>query len=202
MLRMDLDSRLSLTNDLENDLKKLAGAGSPGWVEDTEQKLRNAVSRLQKNSTELRGFRDNVNDALEGVIALEAFGIALDRSCDATSATLRTMSARDDQGLNEIASELEALDSQLTDMMRTAETIKKIPNVTETQLVDRVIRNADEKLHNLNKELNSKYSTQEEVGRLENDFEDAKQRMADWISQFDAELLELKPVSIDHESFN
>ncbi|KAK6026879.1 hypothetical protein OSTOST_07137, partial [Ostertagia ostertagi] len=199
MLRMDLDSRLSLTNDLENDLKKLAGAGSPGWVEDTEQKLRNAVSRLQKNSTELRGFRDNVNDALEGVIALEAFGIALDRSCDATSATLRTMSARDDQGLNEIASELEALDSQLTDMMRTAETIKKIPNVTETQLVDRVIRNADEKLHNLNKELNSKYSTQEEVGRLENDFEDAKQRMADWISQFDAELLELKPVSIDHE---
>ncbi|KAK6057216.1 MH1 domain protein [Cooperia oncophora] len=202
MLRMDLDSRLSLTNDLENDLKKLAGSNPPEWVEATEQKLKDAALRLQRNSTELRGFRDNVNDALEGVIALDAFGVALDRSCDATSAILRSMSARDDQGLNEIASELAALDSQLTDMMRTAETIKKIPNVTKTQAVDQLIRNADEKLHVLNKELTAKYSTQEEVGRLESDFENAKQRMADWISQFDAELLELKPVSIDHDKLS
>ncbi|XGW21562.1 hypothetical protein V3C99_004485 [Haemonchus contortus] len=199
MLRMDLDSRLSLTHDLDNDLKKLAGANSPAWVEPTEQKLKNAILRLQRNSTELRGFRDNVNDALEGVIALDAIGAALDRSCDATLATLRSTSARDHQSLNEIASELAVLDSQLTEMMRTADTIKKIPNVTKTEGVDRLVRSADEKLHNLAKELDSKYSTQEEVGRLESDFEQAKQRMAEWTSNFDAELLELKPVSIDHE---
>ncbi|VDL73355.1 unnamed protein product [Nippostrongylus brasiliensis] len=138
-LRMDLDSRLSLSRDLENDLKKLAGPNAPPWVESTDSKLQDAILRLQRNSTELRGFRDNVNDALEGVIALDSLGSALCRTCDVMSVNLRSTTARNPQRLQEIASELASVDAQLSDMIRTADTVKGIPNVTETQAVDRMV---------------------------------------------------------------
>ncbi|WKX89695.1 hypothetical protein Q1695_008943 [Nippostrongylus brasiliensis] len=198
-LRMDLDSRLSLSRDLENDLKKLAGPNAPPWVESTDSKLQDAILRLQRNSTELRGFRDNVNDALEGVIALDSLGSALCRTCDVMSVNLRSTTARNPQRLQEIASELASVDAQLSDMIRTADTVKGIPNVTETQAVDRMIQNVDDKLRVLHNELESKYSAQEQTSKLEEEFEQAKMKMSNWLSQFDADLLDMEPVSIDHQ---
>lgn len=57
LLRMDLDSRLALTKDLENDLTKLSASNPPAWKDAVEEKLREATVRLQRNSTELRVMR-------------------------------------------------------------------------------------------------------------------------------------------------
>lgn len=74
------------------------------------------------------------------MIALDAQGSTLSRSCDVIAANLRTTSARDHQKLQDSAAELAALDSQLNEMVKTAATIKRIPNVTETDGVDRLVR--------------------------------------------------------------
>ncbi|KAK6730474.1 hypothetical protein RB195_007126 [Necator americanus] len=199
LLRMDLDSRLALTKDLESDLKKISASNPPEWVDVAEDKLNGAVHRLQRNSTELRGFSDNVNDALEGVVELKSRGASLSRSCDAISSNLRATNTRDLPRLQEIAAELDSMNSQLMDMRRTAENIKRIPNVTETEAVDAYINGVDSKVVALASEHEAKQSVQAQVGRLESEFEDAKQRLSDWLNQFDAHFNNLGPISIDCE---
>ncbi|KIH68931.1 hypothetical protein ANCDUO_00726 [Ancylostoma duodenale] len=199
LLRMDLDSRLALTKDLENDLTKLSASNPPAWRDTVEEKLREATVRLQRNSTELRGFRDNVSDALEGVVRLESIGASLSRSCDALSSNLRATNARDLPRLREVAAELDTMNSQIMDMRHTAESIKRIPNVTGAEAVDAYVDGIGNKVTEVNSELEAKHSMHTQVGRLEEEFEEAKQRLNDWLSLFDAEILGLGPISISSE---
>ncbi|EYB85849.1 hypothetical protein Y032_0289g1495 [Ancylostoma ceylanicum] len=199
LLRMDLDSRLALTKDLENDLTKLSASNPPAWKDDVEEKLREATVRLQRNSTELRGFRDNVIDALEGVVRVESIGSSLSRSCDALSSNLRATNARDVPRLREVAAELDSMNSQIMDMRHTAESIKKIPNVTGTEAVDAYVDGIGNKVTGVSNELEAKHSMHAEVGRIEEEFEEAKQRLNNWLSLFDAEILGLGPISINSE---
>ncbi|KHJ97613.1 spectrin repeat-containing domain protein [Oesophagostomum dentatum] len=199
LLRMELDSRLALTKDLESDLRKLSASSPPQWKQDVEEKLEGAVARLQKNSTELRGFRDNVNDALEGVVKLESTGASLNRACDAVSSMMKATNARDLPRLQEVAGEIDSMNAQIADMRRTAEVIKQIPNATGAEAVDAYVSAIGKKVSGLNDELQAKHSQQAQVGHLENEFEDVKKRLNDWLGQFEADTVALEPVSINRE---
>ncbi|VDM76319.1 unnamed protein product [Strongylus vulgaris] len=54
LLRMDLDSRIAVSKDLAEDLSKLSASNPPEWKNMIEEKLKKAVLRLQKISTDLR----------------------------------------------------------------------------------------------------------------------------------------------------
>ncbi|VDM67890.1 unnamed protein product, partial [Strongylus vulgaris] len=199
LLRMDLDSRIAVSKDLAEDLSKLSASNPPEWKNMIEEKLKKAVLRLQRISTDLRGFRDNVNDALEGVVKLESNGTLINRSCDSLSSNLKMTNARDLPRLQEIAAELDSMNSQLIVMRSTAENIKQIPNVSGTEAVDIYIDGISNKVNSLKEELEAKYSQQAEVGHLEMEFENIKQRLNQWLGQFDKDMEELEPVSIQSE---
>ncbi|KJH53001.1 hypothetical protein DICVIV_00870 [Dictyocaulus viviparus] len=189
ILHMELDSRVALIAKLEHDLQQLCCDEKSVWIDSIQKDLTEASFRVGRNNIQLKGFRDNVNDALHGVVNVNNIGAFIYRSCDAVLANLRTMSIYDTLRLNEIPHELEILEQQLEEIKKTRSEIKRIPN----------IESVETKLCNVRREYDEKQITQSEISLLACEFESIKQKICDFLNQFDSEIATLPPMSIDHQ---
>ncbi|KAJ1362929.1 hypothetical protein KIN20_022654 [Parelaphostrongylus tenuis] len=200
VLRMELDSRLALLKRLDHDLRQLTQVSAPTWADSVQEKLATATLRLQRNDNELRGFHDNVNDALNGVVSLNTSGVSISHSCDEIMKVLPTIYSRDLDRLEKVGYELTSLEHQMMDMKRVAKMIKNIPNVTEVEAVDTFIESIGGKLSNVKEDFDAKMCARNEIGRLEDEFEFAKQKISDSLDQFAIEFSNLGPVSVNLEN--
>lgn len=193
LLRTELDSRLALIEELKGKLNQL----EPKIRDATAAQLREAEQRLLKGATHLRGFRDNVADALSGVQSLAVAGDKLSRDIDVTASLVRSTPARDDGRITDALKALESVNKQMDDIRNTVKHLEAIPNATETEEIDQLADSLSNRIAAMEKELGSKRDRRASLEQLEAQFDDTKDRTSSWLGRFEDDLKKLAPVSIE-----
>ncbi|CAB3407856.1 unnamed protein product [Caenorhabditis bovis] len=192
VLSGEIESKLALVDDLERKAKDVGDGDSHNALQECKQKL-------IRSRSDLKGHRDNIFDAINGLHLVNSNGEKLARGIDAVSGKLRVTSGRDAARMQEAQDDVEQLIRNMLDLEVAAKNVCDIPNVTRTEPIIEKAKDLRRRVDSCAQELDAKRGKLAEVDALENEFEDAKQRTSDWLAKFDEDLKALGKVSIDKE---
>ncbi|NP_001335519.1 Spectrin beta chain [Caenorhabditis elegans] len=186
VLHGEIENRLALIEELE---KKAADVGDHASLAE----LQECKMKLKRSNSDLKGLRDNIFDAINGLQTVNSEGETLSRAVDSAGAKIR--SAR----LPEAQSEVEALQDQADNLERITNNLCNIPNVTRTEPVIQKSKDLRKRVDSCAQELDARMGKLAELESLDAEFDGAKNKLSSFIGAFDDELKGLEKVSIDKE---
>uniref|UniRef100_A0A8R1E2J6 GAR domain-containing protein n=1 Tax=Caenorhabditis japonica TaxID=281687 RepID=A0A8R1E2J6_CAEJA len=192
LLHGEIDNRLALIDELEKRAKEVGDSESVAELNECRKKLK-------RSNSDLKGLRDNIFDAINGLQTVNADGEKLARAVDAVSSKIRASSARDVGKMHDAEADVDSLQRQAQNLDDTVQSLCALPNVTKTEPVVEKTRELRKRVDSCVEELEAKRGKLAELENLIGQFDDRKQNLNNWIANFDDEFKALEKVSIDKD---
>uniref|UniRef100_A0A1I7TIM4 GAR domain-containing protein n=1 Tax=Caenorhabditis tropicalis TaxID=1561998 RepID=A0A1I7TIM4_9PELO len=186
VLHGEIENRLALIEELEKKAKDVGDQESLAELQECKKKLK-------RSNSDLKGHRDNIFDAINGLQTVNSEGEKLARSVEAAGAKIRN------SRLPEAESEVEGLQNQADNLEKVTKNLCDIPNVTGTEPVLQKTRDLRRRVDSCTQELEAKRGKMAELESLDADFEAAKNKLSGFIGSLEDDLKALEKVSIDKE---
>ncbi|CAI2296036.1 unnamed protein product [Caenorhabditis sp. 36 PRJEB53466] len=189
VLHGEIENRIALVDELEQKAKEVGDEESVAELEECRKKLK-------RSNSDLKGLRDNIFDAINGLQTVNSEGEKLARSVDAVGAKIRAASGRDVGKMREAEADVEALQGQAQNLEQTARNLCSMPNVTQTEPVIEKSRDLRKRVDSCAEELDVKRGKLAELENLDAKFEEAKRNLNEWIAKYEDDFKALDKVSI------
>ncbi|PIC54076.1 hypothetical protein B9Z55_003484 [Caenorhabditis nigoni] len=186
LLNGEIENRLALIEELEKKAQEVGDAESLA-------ELQEAKKTLKRSASDLKGLRDNIFDAINGLQTVNNDGEKLRRSLDTAGAKIRSAK------LPEAQEDVDSLQQQAEHLEDVTKNLCNIPNVTQTESVIQKTRDLRKRVDSCAQDLETRKEKMAELESLDADFEGAKGSLVAWISALDDQLKALDKVSIDKE---
>lgn len=192
VLHGEVENRLALVDELERKAKEVGD-------QEAVRELDECRKRLKRSNSDLKGLRDNIFDAINGLQTVNTDVEKLTRAVDAAASKIRGSSGRDAGKMREAEAEVDQLQQHADHLEANTRALCGMPNVTRTEPVQEKTRELRKRVDSCVEELDSKRGKLAELENLDGKFEDVKQNLNQWLVAFDDEIKALEKVSVDQE---
>ncbi|CAI5438399.1 unnamed protein product [Caenorhabditis angaria] len=191
VLNGEIESRLAILNQLEEKANDVNDSESVKTIQNIRQKL-------QRSKSDLKGVRDNIYDALNGLHLINSNSEKTNRAIDNLSTKMRNGR----ESIDDIEEDLSGIKQNIREIEEVTRNVINIPNVTKTEPVLERNRDLRKRADSCANEIESKKNRMEEQQNVETQFEDAKNRTNEWMNRFEDDIKQLEKVSIEKDKLD